>query len=55
MIIDYCNLQILSGPLMINGMLVGLIFCNTTFIQDQAVELQNVSQNHYFILICKYY
>jgi len=30
------------GPLIVDEMLVGLIFCNTTFIQDIAVELQNV-------------
>ncbi|KAE9528745.1 hypothetical protein AGLY_012320 [Aphis glycines] len=30
-----------QGPLMVDEKLVGLIFCNTTFIQDFAVELQN--------------
>jgi len=37
-----------QGPLMVNEMLVGLVFCNTSFIQDIAVELQNVSQNYFF-------
>ncbi|CAI6375783.1 unnamed protein product [Macrosiphum euphorbiae] len=32
-----------QGPLMVNGMLVGLVFCNTSFIQDIAVELQNIT------------